>query len=415
VSSSAWCTRRSHRRRLEAWSSTIDTLLTPGFWWLVAAAYVLTQVALPVPRSLRFAIVNGTGISLIFGWDTFATLLALAAGLWLLLRPAVGVRRRGWAAAAAAASAIALLIAVFVAYKLGYGLDASGAERPDAARSAYRLLRAVSFSYVFLRAVDLVRAVTWGGHRLLDPLSLTGFLGPFHMLLSGPVTPYAEHVAGTDAPAPAPTFTHLTLCAQTIVTGLFMKVVIAQSLKIFRYGAADPIAVGSWWDTAYLMLYLFFDFGGYSLMALGIGRLLAVPTSRNFDRPFLASTVTDFWARWHMSLGIFLRNNLFLPIQLFVARRLRRRALATVAALVPLAVSFISVGAWHRISIRFTLWGAAMAIVMTLEKLVRDYLLGHRWGESTSLRNVWRVAGPVYTQVVIITGIHFVAREIFVS
>ena len=388
----------------------------------MAAAYVLMQVELPAPRSLRFAIVNGAGLGLVFGWTAFATLLALALGLWLLLRPAgvpaaAGTPAAGedrGRAATAGWGAIALLVAAFVAYKLGYG-PAAETERPAAVQAAYRLLRAVSFSYVFLRAVDLVRAVAWGGHKLLDPLSLTGFLGPFHMLLSGPVTPYAEHVDADREPTPAPTFDHLVRCAQTIVSGLFMKVVIAQSLKILRYGAVDPIVAGSWWDTAYLMLYLFFDFGGYSLMALGIGRLLAVPTARNFDRPFLAPSVTDFWARWHMSLGMFLRNNLFLPIQLFLARRLRRRSLATLVALVPLAVSFTCVGLWHRVSVRFALWGVGMALVMTAEKLVRDAAFARGWGDSAAMRGAWRVAGPIYTMTVIVTGIHFVAREIFVS
>ena len=117
-----------------------------------------------------------------------------------------------------------------------------------------------------------------------------------------------------------------------------------------------------------------------------------------------------------MSRGTFVRNNLFLPMQLFVARRLRgRKTLATIVGLVPLALSFMFVAVWHRLSVPFLLWGIAMAVVMVLEKLVRDHVLARGWAERRAVRGAWRVIGPIYTMSIIITGIHFVAKEIFVS
>ena len=393
--------------------------LTAGLWAFVAAAHVLLYVKLPMPMSSRFAIVNLFGIGLFFGPQAAGLLAVLALALWLVLWPTARLRQAGRERLASGLGLISLLLLVslFVGYKLYFDralrLGPTQEGHPATLGFVYGVLRVVSFSYVFLRAVDLIRSVAWGVERLLNPIALTGYLGPFHMLIAVPISPYAEHVKADEIPRPEPRFAHLLNSVNTIATGLFFKVVIAQAMKIFLFGVDGALVSKSWIDTAYLLTYLFFDFAGYSLIALGIGRLLHVPTPLNFDHPYLACSVTDFWQRWHKSLGVFVRNNLFLPLQLFLARRVRRRSLTSLVAIVPLAVAFVFVAMWHRLTVPFLIWGIAMAIIMVIEKLVRDQFLYVGWFQHQRAQTAIRVVGPFYALCVIITSIHYITSEIF--
>ncbi len=386
----------------------------------VAGAHVLLYIKLPAPMTLRFAIINVFGVAMLFGAQAAGLLLGLAAVLWLILWPITILKRRGhtrfvpWMGCLS----IALLASLFIAYKLYFDTALTvgrQVDHPAKIEALYRLMRAVSFSYVFVRGIDLIRSVVWSSHRLLNPLSLTGYLGPFHMLIAGPISPYAEHVKADELQRPEPTFAHLLTCTNTIATGLFLKIVVAQAMKLFLFGVEGSIVSTSWVDSAYLLAFLFCDFAGYSLIALGIGRLLHIPTPVNFDRPYLATSVTAFWQRWHMSLGVFVRNNLFLPLQLFLARRVRRRSWVTLVGLLPLAIAFVFVAMWHRLTVSFFIWGVGMAAVMTIEKLVCNRAAVRVWLQHPRVKLASRVIGPVYTLGVIITSVHYVANEIFVG
>ncbi len=366
----------------------------------------------PAPRTVRFGALNAAAIAVCFGGMALAVLGWLAVLLWAVLRPIARMRAREREGVVATLGLVALglLFAAFAAMKLSHGPG----QTHGPVALARDLLRVISFSYVFLRGVDMVRSVAWGRERLLDPLSLAGFLGPFHMLLAGPITPYSDWVLSDDDDPPTPTFRRLIGAANIVVLGLFFKAVLAQSMRLFLVGMHATLSANSWIDTGYLIVYLYFDFAGYSLVALGIGRLLAVPTPDNFDRPFLAPTVTEFWSRWHRSLSTFLRNNVFLPLQLILARRLRRRKhVLTAMQVLPLAAAFCAAGLWHRFSVRFVLWGCAMGLIMGIEKLVHDHLVTREWCHTGVGGAVLRALGPVYSLSVVTTGIVLVAEEMF--
>ena len=374
----------------------------------VAAAYVALQLPVSLPLSTRFGALSTGAVGLFFGGAAAVTVIGLGLGLWVLLRPVERFRSAGSDTGRFGVAGLGLALAVFVFSKLHHGLHA--ADGP--AGALYSVLQTVSYSYIFLRAVELVRCVVWGRDALLGPVALAGYLAPFHMLLSGPIAPYADWVAADRETTPEPSLRRLIASANLIVTGMFFKVVMAESVRLGLFGDVLVTTAQGLGDAAGLTAYLYFDFAGYSLIALGIGLALGVPTPRNFDRPFLASSVTAFWTRWHMSLSLFLRNNVFLPLQLFLARRLGRRA-ATVVAVVPLALTFCAAGMWHRFSVRLLLWGAGMGLVMGVEKLVRDRLMRGPRFRSGPLLVAWRWLGPVYVLTVVVVGMYFVSHEIF--
>jgi len=197
----------------------------------------------------------------------------------------------------------------------------------------------------------------------------------------------------------------------TIATGLFYKFVIAESLKMLAFGARAPIAPPqSLADTMYLLVYLFFDFAGYSRIALGIGRLIGIPTPENFRAPLLAASVTDFWNRWHMSLGAFVFRNIYTPLQVALVRRFGI-ASARQVNLVTLIVSFGFVGIWHRMTLPFLLWGVSMGAIMFVERMVRDYAAGVPALQHRAVALAIRIAGPIYVIAVISLSLRFIMRE----
>lgn len=126
----------------------------------------------------------------------------------------------------------------------------------------FPVLSGIGFSYVFLRTWDLVATLRHGKVELLDPVSLAGYLAPFHMLSAGPINAYGEHVAmnrRADAPSD---FAGVLGGVNDLATGLFYKFVLAEAIRIFAFGVNTPMHARSWLDTALVLIYVFFDFAG---------------------------------------------------------------------------------------------------------------------------------------------------------
>lgn len=168
-----------------------------------------------------------------------------------------------------------------------------------------------------------------------------------------------------------------------MLLGYFKKLVIADRLAIYVnaiYGNA-PLHNG----TSLLLATLFYsfqiyaDFSGYTDIALGSARVLGFELTPNFRQPYLASSVKDFWARWHISFSTWLRDYLFLPMAYYCSRKLKKprylfvrteRWIYAFAAL----VTFIICGAWHGESLNFILWGVLFGIYL----IFANWTLGMR-------------------------------------
>jgi D-alanyl-lipoteichoic acid acyltransferase DltB (MBOAT superfamily) len=214
-----------------------------------------------------------------------------------------------------------------------------------------------------------------------------------------------------DAPAPPPRFEPSLRAMELIVSGLFLKVVIAEGMRLWLIGLNASWPTERLADSAVIVLYVYFDFWGYSLVARGTGLLLSVPTPVNFRAPLLSTSVTEFWTRWHMSLGAFVRKNIFTPVQVALVRHFGvKRAYYT--NLVALCLSFGFVGLWHRLSGLFLLWGLSMGLVMAAEKLILNQRMLQWRREHPWVPAVMRIVGPVYVFIVIVTTLHLVMPEL---
>lgn len=162
---------------------------------------------------------------------------------------------------------------------------------------------------------------------------------------------------------------------QLFVVGLCCKVLIADQLaslwaSLERIGfefLSTPLA---WLGAFGYSLQLYFDFSGYSLMAMGLGQMLGISIPRNFDLPYCARSVSEFYRRWHITLGAWFRDYLYIPLG-----GSRRGAKRMVLAL---TVVWVLTGLWHGADWNFVLWGIVLLFFILLEKLcIGDFLREH--------------------------------------
>jgi alginate O-acetyltransferase complex protein AlgI len=151
--------------------------------------------------------------------------------------------------------------------------------------------------------------------------------------------------------------------------GLAKKVLVADSIGIIADGvfalpAEQLSAPLAWLGAGAYALQIYFDFSGYSDMAIGLGKLMGFRFKENFNRPYISASLTEFWTRWHISLSSWLRDYLYIPLG--GNRKGPRRALAN------LMIVFTLSGLWHGAAWTFVIWGAFHGTFVTIERLLGE-------------------------------------------
>lgn len=176
--------------------------------------------------------------------------------------------------------------------------------------------------------------------------------------------------------------------AYRFLIGLGKKVIIANQLseitdQFLVNGLGHLSTTGAWIGITAFTLQIYFDFSGYSDMAIGMGRCLGFHFNENFNHPYCCKSITDFWRRWHMSLGSFFRDYVYIPMG-----GNRRHQTVNI-----LAVWFLT-GMWHGASWNFIIWGMFFGVILMIEK-------------KTILRVKDKIPSPLlhlYSLVLIVTG-----------
>ena len=367
--------------------STVD-LYSIQFWWTVGLALLaIVPLTRAGARAWALAALNLLFLALLLR-AKMVFVLALVAGAWLGLRLMAG---RGAVAAATASVGGLAVLALFLVHKLP-GLPVPGSSRLGPA------LAVIGFSYVALRLVDAARAVGEGRQPPPGPAATVNYLLPFHMLAAGPIQSYDDFAAQPAVP-PASSVRESVGALERIATGLFKKYILAnliESLLLTGFRARGAYLLA---EVPLNFLWLYLDFSAYSDAAVGVGRLIGVATPENFDRPYLARNVVEFWERWHISLSQFIRRNLFIPIQVALMRRTGGTHPLAVAC-VAFTISFLLCGLWHGISWPWLAWGGFQAAGLIACNVYRAFLLKRigRKGLNRYLANrPIRAAGCVLT------------------
>lgn len=202
------------------------------------------------------------------------------------------------------------------------------------------------------------------------------FVTYFPHLVAGPVLHHAQMMPQFAHPATyRPDADKIALGLATFSFGLAKKLLLADPLGqyadlVFHQAASGttPNLLAAWLGVIAYALQIYFDFSGYSDMAIGLSLCLGVRLPINFDSPYRATSIIDFWRRWHISLSTFLRDYLYVPLGGNRHGRLRRY--------LNLAATMLLGGLWHGASWNFVLWGALHGAYLTINHLWRD-LRGH--------------------------------------
>ncbi len=195
-----------------------------------------------------------------------------------------------------------------------------------------------------------------------NPINLAAYVTMFPQLIAGPIVRYSD--VEKQLRNRTYSFEQFALGVRRFVIGLAKKILIANTLgelcDIFR--ATDEKAVLYYWLYAIAFsLHIYFDFSGYSDMAIGLGKMFGFDFLENFNYPFISSSVTEFWRRWHMSLGSWFRDYVYIPMG---GNRVSKGRW-----FFNIFVVWMLTGFWHGAAWNFIVWGLFFAVLLILEKL----------------------------------------------
>lgn len=194
-------------------------------------------------------------------------------------------------------------------------------------------------------------------------VNLGAYLCMFPQLIAGPIVVYSDIREALEKRELS--IVNLDDGLKTFILGLGAKVILANQIgtlwnEVCMIGYESISTPMAWLGALAYSMQLYFDFWGYSLMAIGLGKMLGLTMPVNFNHPYAARSVTDFWRRWHMTLGAWFREYVYIPLG-----GNRRGRLKTIRNLF---VVWFLVGFWHGADWNFILWGMLIFVLQIIEK-----------------------------------------------
>ena len=207
-----------------------------------------------------------------------------------------------------------------------------------------------------------------GGERATlytaDPVRFALYISMFPQLLQGPIIRYSEVSDALERPVI--TADDLVRGIERFIIGLAKKAIIANTIgevcdKIFEVAPSDMSVSVAWLGAVLYTLQIYFDFSGYTDMAIGLGKLFGFSFRENFNYPYISRSITEFWRRWHISLSNWFRDYLYIPLGG------NRRG----NVYINLLIVFIATGIWHGAAWGFIVWGLWHGLFMLAERALK--------------------------------------------
>lgn len=193
-------------------------------------------------------------------------------------------------------------------------------------------------------------------------ISLAVYVALFPQLIAGPIVRYSDIAAQLESRTHS--FSNVALGTRRFILGLAKKVLIANALgelcDIFKE-SNDKSVLFFWLYAIAFTLHIYFDFSGYSDMAIGLGKIFGFDFLENFDYPYISGSITEFWRRWHMSLGSWFRDYVYIP--------LGGNRVSKARWFLNIFIVWMLTGFWHGAAWNFIVWGLFFAILLIIEKL----------------------------------------------
>ncbi|MCL1792468.1 MAG: MBOAT family protein [Oscillospiraceae bacterium] len=333
-----------------------------NFLYLFLPLALLIYYAMPSLKSKNIAL---TVLSLFFyswGEPVWVVLLVISSVTDFYMGKIIGKYRNSKYAKYAMISSLAVNIGFLLVFKYsGLLVETLNAISPlDLPVPNISLPIGISF-YTFQTlsyTIDVYREKAEVNRSFMDFLL---FVSLFPQLIAGPILRYVD-VAGQLAHREH-NFEKFKIGITRFVIGLSKKIIIANHAgeiadQFLNFSKSAPSTASVWYGVIMFAIQIYFDFSGYSDMAIGLGKMLGFDYRENFDYPYTASSITNFWRRWHMSLSSFFKDYVYIPLG--GNKRLQIRNIAVV---------WLLTGIWHGASWNFALWGVFYGIVLILEKV----------------------------------------------
>ena len=248
----------------------------------------------------------------------------------------------------------------------------------------------IGISFYTFQGISYTLDIYWGRIRANKSFINYGtYVAMFPHQIAGPIVRYADI-------APELAERHVTvekfgLGAERFIIGLAKKVLLANTFasladQIFNARLTDINTPTAWLGIVAYALQIYFDFSGYSDMAIGLGKMVGFDFKENFNYPYIARSVQDFWRRWHISLSSWFRDYVYIP--------LGGNRSSEVKTYRNLLIVFFVTGLWHGASLNFVVWGLFHGV----------FLLVERAGLGKWLDRVPAIVGHVYTLLVVLVG-----------
>ena len=225
-----------------------------------------------------------------------------------------------------------------------------------------RIALPIGISFYSFQIISYTVDVYRGEPAQKNLIHLAAYVAMFPQLIAGPIVRYSDIAQQLEHRS------HSTALAaegvRRFLIGLGKKILIANQLgelcSVFR--ASDEKSVLFYWLYAVAFaLHIYFDFSGYSDMAIGLGKVFGFHFLENFNYPYISASITEFWRRWHMSLGTWFRDYVYIPLGGNRVGRARQ--------LLNILVVWMLSGFWHGAAWNFVVWGLMFAVLLIMEKL----------------------------------------------
>ena len=395
------------------------------FWALLALIVVLSRFLGGRPV-LRRAFLVASSVLMILsvpGFDptNLVSLLALAI-LTYLVGAALNRGSRLVNAAPrrlASAAGIAIVLGFLAFFKYSAIQSLFLGRTPSEGTGASRIIFMVGVSYFSFK---MIHFIVESFKRKIERLSFPNYLAYilfFPSFISGPINRYNQFTEHMDACVPTDLKNDLRIGAERIVHGLFKKFVLVQIVHPFVLTNDAPALAGLSPGAALVglyayALYFYFDFSGYSDLAIGSARLMGVQLPENFDNPFLRRNIRELWTNWHMSLTGWLVDYIYWPL----VRKMRSagyfREHPVLLSNVGMIVTFVVCGMWHGEAPHFLIWGAYHGLGIAV---LTVYQRQKRKVKNTRLQGYFRskfslVAGAIVTFNFFAIGLAFFVLDL---
>ena len=195
-----------------------------------------------------------------------------------------------------------------------------------------------------------------------NPINLAAYIALFPQLIAGPIVRYSD--IEKELQNRTHSFEKVALGVRRFVLGLSKKILIANVLGELcdTFKASDDKSVVFYWMYAIAFsLHVYFDFSGYSDMAIGLGKIFGFTFMENFNYPFISKSATEFWRRWHISLGSWFRDYVYIPMG--------GSRVGKVRMFFNIFVVWMLTGFWHGAAWNFIIWGLYFAVLLIIEKV----------------------------------------------